>query len=90
MNECCISIGAYHNIHNKKHGNASLENFIYEQQDNTIKIVLRNPTNHVTHVDMHSDYDQFFSSYYEYMIYKNKHFDKFYNLYKNSLMKSIT
>lgn len=90
MNECCMSILCYHNLYNKQHGNTRLENFNMDDR-NGIIVTLRQDVHSISdlHHNIHSDYEQFFASYYENMMYKNKHFDKFFHLYKQSFLNSI-
>ena len=92
MNECCMTILSYHNKYNKQHCNTNLKNFRISDH-NGITVTLSCPLHNqksANSLSKYADYEQFFSSYYDNIQSKNKHFDKFLVLYKQSFMKSIS
>jgi tRNA A-37 threonylcarbamoyl transferase component Bud32 len=87
LNRCTTSIALYHNLLQLSHGNTTLDNFKQSKYDYILDS--KYGTNEkLTTENKYKDYNMFFQSYEEHMQNKNKHFEKLFEMYKDSTYKT--
>lgn len=88
INNSCKCIMLYHNIHNKSHGNTTLNNF-YMCDNHECILLFNNTDNILTKIEKNKDYLIFFNSCKKELSYNNMYFIRIFNKYQFSIIKRL-